>query len=167
MNDSTEFGMAVSIAKDLMRSRLSVASDNGDKRILDTVLSHLDAILMVNVCAVSFCSNPDLLSQWRGYSNEGVGYAIGFYSSTLLAAVPHCGLHHCIYVDTDQRQIVDELIDDMLEHKHLVAGGDFELSLGAAFERSLIEGGAFFKDSSFNEEDEWRLITNVRHYNGR
>ena len=33
-----------------------------------------------------------------------------------------------------------------------------------AFARALTQCGAFFKDKAFKEEDEWRLVTGVLHY---
>jgi hypothetical protein len=84
MNDSTEFTRAVEIAKKRALERI------GDLPVLEPsapfpwIIEALDNIPHVNVCSVSFCSDADLLSQWRGYSSSGVGYAIGFHSTALV-----------------------------------------------------------------------------------
>jgi hypothetical protein len=38
------------------------------------------------------------------------------------------------------------------------------LTIASAFERALLECGAFFKDAPFKEEQEWRLITAPRGF---
>ena len=37
-------------------------------------------------------------------------------------------------------------------------------TLSNVFIRALIEFGAFFKNPAFVDEDEWRLVTNVKYY---
>jgi hypothetical protein len=73
MNDATEFGLAVDLAKSRLEERIRKFS-NGDRcELLRTIADGLSGIARVNVCSVSFCENPDLLSQWRGYSGAGGG----------------------------------------------------------------------------------------------
>jgi hypothetical protein len=162
MNDATEFGISVSLAKSLLTPRLEHLHKLGEIEALKEVIRRLDAIQYVNICASSFCCDRDLLSQWRGYSGSGAGYAIGF-SSAGLSAVPGCRLGPCIYEPSDQAQIINELIDDMFQQK--TSNKEMTvLELGAAFERALISYGAFFKDLSFRDENEWRLVTQVKDY---
>jgi hypothetical protein len=49
--------------------------------------------------------------------------------------------------------VIDEAIDACLKI------GENPLQCGAAFEHLLVEVGAFFKDPSFIEEREWRLVS--------
>jgi hypothetical protein len=166
MNDTTEFGVAVTLARETLTLRLENAPNDETGKLYRSILDHLHAIALVNICSVSFCRSHDLLSQWRGYSGGGVGYAIGFSSDALLAIGDGCRLRHCIYEKSDQIRIINELIEDMqLQHKLHLHIDRPELFFGAAFERALIECGALFKDIAFQEEDEWRLITAVRGYN--
>lgn len=161
MNDATEFDISVTL-ETLLTPRLEHLQNSGEREALKAVISQLDAILYVNICAFSFCRDRDLLSQWRGYSASGAGYAIGFSSPALLA-VSGCRLGPCIYEPGDQKQIINELIDDMFRQK--TSNKEITiLELGAAFERALISCGAFFKDLSFKDEDEWRLVTEVKDY---
>jgi hypothetical protein len=131
--------------------------------------NHLDAISSANICSVSFCTDPDLLSQWRGYAGFSVGYAIGFDPNGLkeIAQNNACSLGRCIYEKSLQEQIINELIDEALRHAKICWDNSIEnsqLTIGRAFERALLECGAFFKDASFNEEQEWRLITIPRGF---
>jgi hypothetical protein len=136
------------------------------------MINHLDFISPVNICSVSFCTDPDLLSQWRGYAGLGMGYAVGFYSNGLFEMAQNntCHLARCIYEQAAQEQIINELIDEALRNAKVCWDNNFSiddvhLAIGSAFERALIECGAFFKDISFKEEQEWRLITAPRHFN--
>jgi hypothetical protein len=160
MNDSTEFGRAIDLATVRLRARAQNKTAQGDVEVLNAIIDNLGDISHVNICSMSFCRNPDLLSQWRGYSGSGGGYAIGFCSEALIkiADMNGCRLGRCIYDETTQITIIDELIEQIIvrsvsyknAHPHAL-----ELSSRKIFENSLIGFGAFFKDSSFAEEDEW------------
>ena len=188
MNDATEFEYALGLAKKELERRFSTIyfsiqnqnqlrshSDSEEKRqcgLLRLMSAHLDAISAANICSVSFCTDPDLLSQWRGYAGLGMGYAIGFYSNGLLEIAQNnaCRLGRCSYEQASQEQIINELIDEALAHAKIcwdnsVSVDDSYLTIGSAFERALVECGAFFKDAAFKDEQEWRLITAPRHFN--
>jgi Protein of unknown function (DUF2971) len=183
MNDATEFEYAIGAAKTELWKRYSSIHfsvknwlpDSMEKRqcdLLQWMTNHIDAISEANICSVSFCVDSDLLSQWRGYAGLGVGYSIGFYGSALLEIVQNnaCVLTKCIYERELQTQIINELIDGALESAKVrwdnkSSTDDTHLAVGAAFERAILEYGAFFKDTSFSEEQEWRIITSPKHYN--
>ena len=159
MNDSAEFSYCVTLAQELIDKRMKEAGTNDD--LFKSILKRLDGIKNINICAVSFCRDGDLLSQWRGYAGTGGGYAIGFYSAALLA-IGSGRLSHCIYERSDQVQILSELIDQMLQYTSKLSPTDDPNSvLTDAFARALTQCGAFFKDSTFEQEDEWRLVTGV------
>lgn len=96
------------------------------------------------------------------------GYSIGFCSSALMETARNndCQLGRCIYDNATQIGIIDELIDQVIHrstsykdmHPHAL-----KTSLSNVFVKGLIEFGAFFKDPAFSEEDEWRLVTNVKY----
>ena len=106
MNDSTEFNIALKLVRSTVTKRRTTVED----------LDHLDGIANVNVCSISFCGNSDLLSQWRGYSGSGIGFAIGFRSDRLSRVAWRDGGHlgHCIYDEADQVAIANEIIDGAL-----------------------------------------------------
>jgi len=131
----------------------------------------LDEITNVNICAVSFCESPDLLSQWRGYSGTRGGVSIGFCSDKIveLAKREHGRLAPCIYDHNVQAELIDELIDAVLntqnEQEENVPIEPLRLSEN--FNRQLISIGAFFKHEGFHEELEWRLVTGIKLYRER
>jgi hypothetical protein len=166
MNDSTEFQLALTIAEEQLKARM-LGADESIVQLLMWCLNHLRNIAQVNICAVSFCKNPDLLSQWRGYSGNEVGFSIGFEAKVLsaFAKTKSCRIGPCIYNQGDRVKIINELIDGLLGAGQGANVSNYDhLPVAAAFERALIECGAFFKDSAFFEEDEWRLVTPVVTY---
>ena len=163
MNDATEFGRAVELAKNRIQKRVVNNLDT------HSLAAGIDRISQINIFSVSFCQNPDLLSQWRGYSGSGSGYAIGFSAGALVetARNHNSRLGPCIYDEASQITIIDELIDQIIDRAAGNAGVNphiLETSLSAALAEAVIEFGAFFKDAGFWEEDEWRLVTDVKYY---
>jgi hypothetical protein len=56
------------------------------------------------------------------------------------------------------------LLDDLLTQSAAAEEPSRPEQFGKAFEQALIACGAFFKDISFEQEDEWRIVTDVRNY---
>jgi hypothetical protein len=168
MNDSTEFGLAVALAENVLTERISATEDAKGKRLLQCIIDHLGGIANANICSVSFCGNPDLLSQWRGYSGADCGFALGFRTLPLTRIAWRDGarLGHCIYEKQEQTSVVSGMIDEALQNVAKL-NDPIEvdiLQVAALFERVLIKFGAFFKGYSFHEEEEWRLVTDVTGY---
>jgi hypothetical protein len=177
MNDTTEFGRAVELAKASMAARIrntrpqSFTKPINEAELLEAITGNVNNIMDVNICSVSFCRHPDILSQWRGYSGFVSGYAIGFFTSSLIeTACNHgCRLGRCIYDENVQIEIVDELIDQIV---HRSAGYEsmhantLQAAVSDVLTSALIEFGAFFKDPAFAEEDEWRLGPVVNYFEG-
>lgn len=168
MNDTTEFSLSIKLAKDRLIERLKSARGIAEIGTLNTTLSRLDGIANVNICSVSFCEDPDLLSQWRGYAGIGGGIAIGFRSQSLaeLATKERGRLGHCIYDEDSQNAIIDEIINELLDKTKdftsFVTSGFRRIA--SDFDNTLIYCGAFFKDKGFREESEWRLVTGITTY---
>jgi Protein of unknown function (DUF2971) len=152
MNDSTEFAAVFKMTEDVLDNEEKTAPDPLRPPLIST-----NATRDVNVCVVCFCKKRDLLSQWRGYSGGGsYGYSIGLNTDKLknLASSSNFVLGSCIYDKALQQSIVKEICDHYLQQLFTNT-----LDLLAAFTASIIELGAFFKDASFLEEKEWRLVS--------
>jgi hypothetical protein len=168
MNDAREWSVAIDLAKSVLKKRLPMIDDESGKRLVRDIVSDLRAIADVNVCSVSFCCDPDLLSQWRGYAGADGGFAIGFRAGALHEIARRDGglFGHCIYEEAKQAVVIDGMIDDALGHlAKMDQPTDFNISrLSLEFRRALVRYGAFFKDCNFRAEDEWRLVTWVMDY---
>lgn len=139
--------------------------------------------------AFGFClsAEGDLLSQWRGYADNGAGIAIGFDSEALRALCKRSkfdasqDLWEIIYKKKEQRKILERFIIKLYE---LVENGahtiktditsqqihseDFaEISTGHSYLLKFAIMANFFfklKNHAFSEEKEHRILTIFSHY---
>jgi hypothetical protein len=131
--------------------------ENINKIILDT--EHF----VFFVC--SFSEEKDLLSQWRGYCPEGIGFSLGFSSRNIeqCSKFNKCWLRKCIYDEKKQISKIRGLIEKIsLRYKarHSTEERDEqEILLFADLVMDFIELAPTFKHPKFKEEKEWRLIT--------
>ena len=131
--------------------------------VVDTVgkefLDEIDAIIsqssiQVLPLACCFSRNGDVLSQWRAYSADGRGYAVGF-DPRLLTQLPIRALK----VEYDHRAQIEEVKQFVLalhtvESEEEVPRADNFFKACAQLACDL----ASFKNPAFLEEDEVRLV---------
>lgn len=109
-----------------------------------------------------FSTESDVLSQWRGYADDGKGVAIGFnrkyFESISDLDNKETRLINVIYDEVEQRQKLEKLMQSIdIEHFHKV-NSNFEGLSSIVLIQQIIEYGLIFKNQSFREEKEIRLI---------
>lgn len=133
----------------------------------------------VRCFAVCFCEDPDLLSQWRGYSGGVGGFSIGFArealeyfprgvhregGTSLDDAYPRAELVKVLYGEDESRVRAKDAVKEI---KNLYQN---RLILPSPMGRGLLPDQAVavaframaaMKDDAFREEREWRLILPV------
>ncbi len=120
-------------------------------------------IQTANDAFYGFClsEEKDLLSQWRGYADDGQGVAIGF-STEFLQSV--CGsLSEGSYVCFNSikygsQQLLQFLVDEMASYTLLTTAPKGSTWPDEYTKLRLNIESIFFKNSSFKEEKEWRLV---------
>ncbi len=112
-----------------------------------------------------FCTKDDLLGQWRGYGNGGFGYAVGFDTERLNYPCNGFELRKVIYSKEKQKQIINEILETvMISLKKMTNTMNIDSAESIIethahiFEEEVAKYSAFFKHSTFSDEDEWRLI---------
>jgi hypothetical protein len=114
----------------------------------------------------SFCESGDLLSQWRGYTKQGTGYAIGFTFDlpfTRLLTSPVI-LRKILYTEVDQIRLVSETARAVVECIESLTPNDAVLpTYSGLLMGFLLELVLSFKDPCFAEEKEWRIIQQIPH----
>jgi hypothetical protein len=90
MNDSTEFSLALDLARDVIAEGWGATEILGDvnslpprAKVAKQIWYAIDRITKVNIFVACFCEQSDLLSQWRGYSHGSYGYSVGFNAGKL------------------------------------------------------------------------------------
>lgn len=157
----------------------------------ERLLPHLDSVISL-VGATGFClsEEADLLSQWRGYADNGCGVSIGF-SKEYFEALGNLKYNRKdefnasltkIEYDIDrQKELISEHANAVLE---FVSEGalwpptfltpeeekeKWEANFRSMHWRFLLFFGYIhqFKNPAFAEEREWRLISHVLHDLGK
>lgn len=173
LNDSTEMDYAFQLLKTRLKER-NVQLDEGRDKLFKAFKNWIDSISSVNVFIGSFSRRPNLLSQWRAYCPPGGGYSIGFSYEDLHPHLERQGfqLIKCMYSEQDQLALVDRYIAWALKEikaNSLDAKPEDELSalLGGPardIATTFLPIAAAFKDPAFEEEGEWRIVSQVRKY---
>lgn len=173
LNDRTEYVNACEFVRSMLESMIA-----RDRAAQIVVRPHLDKYLQSDqkeeIFVASFSEDGDSLPQWRGYCQNGRGVAIGFLSFAMEDILPDdeenpadwesgdaiwsLGLHRCVYTRDEKRRLVLESVNDYLaairgENKKI--GPD---RAGPLLSSLIGLCGPLFKDESFKEEKEWRLV---------
>lgn len=116
-----------------------------------------DSMLAYVVC---FSERRDCLSQWRGYADDGKGISVGFCKKKLelLPKIMHHNLSFSkvIYDENQQEKYVNKVAEEIFRNMEFKGIG----LAGIEFNSNHRDEFAIYKNPSFEEEREWRLILN-------
>lgn len=169
MNDSTEFKASLEMLDNYLTTTELTTADiistppytglTLRKQIAMRVWKSTASIENINICVACFCSDGDLLSQWRGYAGASYGFAIGFKTEKLREYGNRAkfALRKCIYDKNTQERIIQEISEYYL--KDNIIENTPQNEVVSAFLHAVIKFGALFKSSLFSEEKEWRLVS--------
>ncbi len=121
---------------------------------------------------VSFTTNGNLLSQWRGYCPHGRGISLGFNPNHIckFAKQQSFQITRCIYNSDKKRLIVSQVIDAIEalaqeqgenkdKSKRHPSNSFYDVFEGV--EDDLLRIAAAIKHPSFQEEQEWRAVSPI------
>jgi hypothetical protein len=176
LNDASELAYGTALMLSVLRSHDGVP--DGVKKVMAPILeSDLDVTtvpwdnLTPRVCC--FCSERDLLSQWRAYGKSG-GVAIGFDRDALSSRITFDrGVHHpqlsaaylvrVLYDPDEQERLCRCFIDAALLEAQALSNR-VSVSLFWRLAASPWFHSRFIvrcKDAVFSEEAEWRLAIEI------
>ncbi len=116
---------------------------------------------------IGFSEEGDLLSQWRGYANDGTGFSIGFNPEyfqidrhiPLPNAIPDntIGILPMIY---DKSLIYDNVSKTIENYLNKFKSADYAQNSPAMIEctGTLVRIASCSKNPAFSEEKEWRIL---------
>ena len=121
--------------------------------------------------AICFSEKGDVLSQWRGYADDGQGVCIGFRAdriSGMLKKNRETGrvdrmfeFARIRYTKAAQKALIRPYIRRLFRYLHTLTGQDGEPSGELIRLLRAVNGeSAFCKNPAFSEEREWRLAVN-------
>lgn len=175
LNDKNEFDLGLRLINE------EIEFQKIGLQIVDTINIYLKAIIeAVNFIKekdspyiLSLTKNKDLLSQWRGYTENGVGANIGFKKSFYMKKIFH--IFPCIYDEKKQKELIRHIVwtSILIFVGQADARGLMKKSKDgvdkSVYDEPITVAGNYFiyfatiaccliKDSSFREEEEWRII---------
>jgi hypothetical protein len=157
MNDPGELRYGYMLLDKIVRDRLA---GRRARLVLDIVQSVLDEkVRNARVYVASFCERDDLLSQWRGYGGLGGGFAVGFIAKYLRPAGAWSDsrqLRPVLYKPKVQTRILSVYADKWKKERgeNVASRNRILADVLYLFSDHLMA----FKDPSYSEEREWRLI---------
>lgn len=160
LNDSMEFELAKNIGVEVAESLQKASTSDPDRRIWRDVIRGINKA-GINICVASFSEQGDLLSQWRGYASPG-GCSLGFDHAFLAsaAAVDSWRFLPCVYDPDEQREVMREILLEVFEtNMRLISDGSYDDFNGGDAAARMNQLAGIFKDRSFKEEKEWRLLS--------
>ncbi|MBD5399122.1 MAG: DUF2971 domain-containing protein [Treponema sp.] len=107
---------------------------------------------------ISFSEKKDDLNMWRAYGDNASGICIEFNSDSLLKVLKEnqekmeLRFEKCIYDEQEQKNAIQSLLDSKNGSKNLEADGLY---------KKLLKFSPYFKDKSFRDEKEWRIIVKL------
>ncbi|WP_295871767.1 DUF2971 domain-containing protein [uncultured Zhongshania sp.] len=166
MNDSAELRHTADLVANEVASRIDASH-----RRPHLLTSFLDWVKhrITNghiLFGASFRANGNLLSQWRGYSAVGKGASLGFNPATVAscAAKQHFRMGRCIYDRLEQQALIAQVVDAVEVLADGIEDGverEVYHQLFEHLESDLLRLAAILKHPSFEEEQEWRLVSPV------
>lgn len=119
------------------------------------------------IILTSFSEDPDNLSQWRSYSDDGFGFsisidpkAIDFKTQEFETMHSSWSFYKCIYDENIQKQLIRNYI--LLLSKNITNLKSYgDEVLGNYFLIILWELVSIFKHPAYKDEKEWRVRTSI------
>jgi hypothetical protein len=166
MNDSAELRHTLDLISTQVTRRIIAGTDCPE--LLDRFLEWLSHGIVGGALlfGASFREKGNLLSQWRGYSGHGKGVSLGFNPRWLLQRAEQQFLvAKCLYDKVAQNKLVEQIVGAVERHTSDGTRGDrpdCRASFMGIFEQiegDLLRIAALLKKPSFEEEQEWRLVS--------
>jgi hypothetical protein len=170
LNDSKEFHHAFEVANTVITELAATGSSAPRNAFYQRLAGDFGRVRDITYFVGSLSAERDLLSQWRGYCKPGDAFAIGFPTSLLRARVAALGweLVKCVYDLEEQRDLVRRLINHYAEKlpsgRVVVPAASLEEQIAEVSWNCTHHLGQIaprLKHSSFKEESEWRLVSDL------
>ena len=111
LNDSTEFDYAIGLVRGRIDIKLREEKDLNRRAFLSSLSDQLIRFEAYTRYVVCFSKNGDSLSQWRAYTDNGVGFAVAV-KDRVLKSMADDQFHHlikCVYDSDEQNEIINRL----------------------------------------------------------
>lgn len=172
MNDSKEIVHACETVENVLRARLVFGEDNEELQFLKQLLEWTKSCSKVahTMFVFSLSEKPSLLSQWRSYTPHGKGVSLEFTPSKVneIAHTSEMRIARCVYETAEQEEVISILIEKLLVNfRQELPTMDVSKKAPSQcyygfinqYTSDIFQVLAIIKHSAFQEECEWRLIS--------
>jgi len=159
-NDPTEIEYATRLVAEVAVNELAGDASKSAQRLRKQICDIVERYERhARVYVSCFCTDGDLLSQWRGYGAVGGGYSIGLLAKHLgeteITNPPQPILRQVVY----DRRIQERFVRKWVRLLRQARGRRVHLNLETYFfGLFLSECLNCYKDPAYEEENEWRVI---------
>lgn len=154
-----------------------VSSKTGVGGCLSKSLSKILSFGSMPIYVLSFSEKGDLLSQWRAYGEKGSGFSIGFEPEVIETLIDKNEINgekfkvvKCSYDRVKQEKLISEILveeeaimleikEAALEKKEISELQDDVINKLEGLLFKFIQIAPILKHPSFEEEQEWRLVS--------
>jgi hypothetical protein len=174
LNDSTELAHGIGLSTKVVAGYSASHVKEVTVRFLGGLVDPKQAALTgwldrnLDVYVVCFCSDGDLLSQWRAYAgrDDAGGYAIGMGTRRPLQGWPQTApgghgfaLRRVLYDPEEQQAACRDLVDALVP---VLDDDPTDVERQKSFAKSFVDGvvelASWCKHPAFEEEQEWRIV---------
>jgi Protein of unknown function (DUF2971) len=169
LNDAKEYVYSLDLINDILQKKEMGCKNINFRNVIQKTYMYLKGgTNEIYVCC--FCEDGDLLSQWKGYSEWGNGYSIGF-DVKLLPRInrkfPYVNISimKVVYDKAQQEKMILEEVNYFENRVNILSNNDkLEIKnddiheIAACLASSLKYYCSYFKNYAFREEQEWRAI---------
>lgn len=177
LNDPKENEYSQKIINSILENTLNKLSDDEDKssffKYIKDNLSFFRS-QFYDTYLSCFCEKENLLSQWRGYSNYGMGLNIGIlinnstkyiHSLNDIKDETYIVLRRVIYREDEQQSLITEYFDELINALNYAKNNNPDYNEKSWIAQAALQAANIlfdvvntFKNPAFEEENEWRLI---------
>ncbi|WP_026896800.1 DUF2971 domain-containing protein [Daejeonella oryzae] len=166
LNDCRELLYSKEVVNTFMKNSKEEYSSAFAKSLIHLTSLEFNSVNLDDTFITCFSRDKDLLSQWRGYSRNNQGVAIGFNMDLRNSLSPQVDMSYFIeYNKLKQLKILKELIQisfetlSELKDEYKILQTEFRSLFSSTVSNMLREHLVLFKDASFSEEKEYRITT--------
>ncbi len=168
LNDSAEFLHSLRLAESVME-RLSPRWSATWERVAEgAIRTVLRDVAGVGIYVFSLSEHKDRLSQWRAYGQGGAAFAVGFDIPSLFTLIQRRKylIGPCLYQRDDQERLVSAICEDVhdafekwIDDTDGAPSPAVQSHFASMFYVQFMGVASLLKDPSFEEEGEWRVIS--------
>lgn len=177
LNDPSELQYGIDLINSKLNNVLKNESNDLIIKMLKKLIMHFAMLYQYDIYVACFCESDNLLSQWRGFSDESGGYNLGIYLDdnvkfchriNKLSGDNFVILRKIIYEKEIQNEIIDNCIYKIIEGAKNAINNwnenkksiptDWEIQAAMQSANILFDITFCLKKEFFKEENEWRLI---------